>query len=414
MTDDPLLSTHGKSDIIKLFWWGFLLYTFGYFLSITFKGTSFMMLAGIQGLGLIFLLPTTFSLIQFRSENSYFIFLFSAYCFWSIAVLIRGFELKFSFIQVQVLDAFEGALYLFVPLVAIFSKSIFFYKRMFNAVSLLGLAFILYCLFFFRTLINPDLADLSSQAAIEYSAKILSIPCGFLLLTYKYHSKKRNWLAASVLILTLLFAIIRARRGLVFMASFPLILSLGIYIFTDQKRQSNNLMKFLFVVLLFSTVFLYVLSIQDNDYGIFSSLISRSTEDTRSGVALYFIQDMTLKDWIIGKGINGQYFYPSGESLYRSGIETDYLNIILKGGVVSLSLMLLILIPAVFKGIFYSNNVFSKAAGIWILLYLLCLYPSPMTKFSLFYIIVWVSVGICYSKKIRNLSDTTVNEYFRT
>ena len=79
---------------------------------------------------------------------------------------------------------------------------------------------------------------------------------------------------------------------------------------------------------------------------------------------------MKTPDWIAGRGITGQYFCPDIEEEqfndYRSVIETGYLNIILKGGFVSLILLLLITIPAIIKGIFYSNNILSKAAGIWI------------------------------------------------
>jgi hypothetical protein len=99
-------------------------------------------------------------------------------------------------------------------------------------------------------------------------------------------------------------------------------------------------------------------------------------------------------------------------SIYRRGIETDYLTIILKGGIISLGLMLLIVIPAIIKGLFQSKNLISKAAAIWIFFYLIDLYPSPVTAFSLNYLLVWISVGICYSKEMRGLSDIKIKEIF--
>ncbi len=413
MTDNQLLSAHGKGDIIRLFWLGFGTYTLAYFLSITFKDAPYLLLAGIQGIALLLIVPTSFSLVQRIDGPIYFKFLFAIYFLWSLSVLVRGFTFKFEFIQLTFLNAFEGGLYLFVPLVALFSKSIFFYRKMFAITTFFGVIFILYGILSFRLLITPDLTDLEAQAAIEYSAKILSIPSAFILLTQKYHSKTRNRIALFVLIITLLFAVIRARRGLVFITGFPLIFALGLNIFNTQKRKGSMFMKFLFIVSLFFIISVYITSFQDKGYGIFSSLITRSKEDTRSGVVYFFLQDMTLKDWVIGKGIAGQYYYPSNEGLYRGGIETDYLNIILKGGIVSLCLMLFILIPAIIKGIFFSRNSLSKAAGLWILLYVLCLYPSPMTKFSLFYAIVWISVGISYSSRLRDLPDDQLSEYFR-
>ena len=103
------------------------------------------------------------------------------------------------------------------------------------------------------------------------------------------------------------------------------------------------------------------------------------------------------KTGLIGKGINGKYYCPGIDkddtTGYRTVIETDYLQLILNGGLVFLILLLLILIPAIILGIFYSKNMLSKAAAIWILLWICYLYPARVTTFSLHYILVWISVG---------------------
>ncbi len=149
-------------------------------------------------------------------------------------------------------------------------------------------------------------------------------------------------------------------------------------------------------------------------------ITDRITEDTRTPVEKCFYDDMKTKDWIIGKGMMGTYYCPgvddtSSETVYtdyRSMIETDYLNIILKGGIISLGLLLLITIPAVVKGLFYSKNILSKAAALWILLWLIDLYPATVTTFTLNHLLVWISVGICYSKTIRNMEETAIQEIF--
>jgi hypothetical protein len=77
---------------------------------------------------------------------------------------------------------------------------------------------------------------------------------------------------------------------------------------------------------------------------------------------------MKTEDWVIGRGMLGQYYCPGVDEAtfqnsytdYRNMIETDYLNIILKGGLISLGLVLLITIPAAIKGIFYSKTYFQK------------------------------------------------------
>ena len=151
---------------------------------------------------------------------------------------------------------------------------------------------------------------------------------------------------------------------------------------------------------------------------MFDFLVNRGEEDTRTGVEVYMYADMSSTDWIIGKGINGEYYCPVVDNVndatgYRAYIETGYLQIILKGGIVSIALLLLILIPAIFKGLFQSRNVLSKAAAIWILLWIIYEYPIIGVAFNMHYILVWIAAGICYSKKIRNMADSTIKFYLQ-
>jgi hypothetical protein len=64
--------------------------------------------------------------------------------------------------------------------------------------------------------------------------------------------------------------------------------------------------------------------------------------------------------------------------------------------------------------LFFSNNALSKAAALWIILWLISLYPSTVTTFTMNYILVWIAIGICYSKLVRNMSDHVLKEYFLT
>src|SRR5207244_9681 len=97
------------------------------------------------------------------------------------------------------------------------------------------------------------------------------------------------------------------------------------------------------------------------DTSMFSSLKTRGLQNTRISVEDCFYSSLTRKEWIIGGGINGQYYCPNmdenDDTGFRTVIETDFLNIILKGGIISLSLVLLIAVPAFIKGVFYSNNI---------------------------------------------------------
>ncbi|HMW27307.1 MAG TPA: hypothetical protein PKC51_11730, partial [Ferruginibacter sp.] len=148
---------------------------------------------------------------------------------------------------------------------------------------------------------------------------------------------------------------------------------------------------------------------------MFNFLIDRGEEDTRTGVEEYMYADMSSTDWIIGKGIKGKYYCPIVDNVndaegagFRDNIETGYLQIILKGGIISLALVLGMLIPAVYKGFFKSNNVLSKASAMWVFLWILYLYPTGGMVFNMSFVLVWIAAAICYSDKIRNLSDEQI------
>ena len=216
-----------------------------------------------------------------------------------------------------------------------------------------------------------------------------------------------------IIILTFLLAAIRARRGLMFMSANILVFT---YIIYNYAHKTNLFFKF-FPLLVVFFVSVYAVSVfsEKSRSGAFSLITQRLNEDTRSDVVDYFYLDMSKKDWIAGKGIDGMYWCPTGATVdgYRAVIETDYLQIMLKGGMISLGLLFLIAIPAVFLGLFYSKNILSKAAAAWILLWILALFPATVTTFSLNYLLVWISIGICYSKEIRNMPEEKVKEHFQ-
>ncbi len=124
---------------------------------------------------------------------------------------------------------------------------------------------------------------------------------------------------------------------------------------------------------------------------------------------------MEDKDWIIGKAIDGTYFCPDIDEDgpgYRYVIETGYLQMILTGGIIKLLLTLLITLPVIYRGIFRSKNTLSKAAGIWVLLWALYLYPATTEAFTMYYLLLWIAVGICYSKEIRNTPENYIKKFF--
>lgn len=328
-----------------------------------------------------------------------------------MGVVARGFHLNYAYLNLMLFDDYDGLFPYFAPLVLLFPQKISLYKRLFQVIVVLALFSCMLDVVNFRTLLNRDISNGVSQSLFETLSRHLALPCTFIILTYSYQTKRVKYLAFSVVFLSIIFAIIRARRGMLFSFVAPLALASIIY-FLESKKKIG-----IFFVVLFSMIIVAIYGMQFfSESTFFSSFRSRVGQDTRSGVEECFYNDMKRTDWIIGKGINGTYYCPGIDpnalTNYRSIIETDYLNVILKGGLISISLFLLISIPAAIKGIFYSNNNLGKAAGFWVLVWLMNLYPTTVVAFNMNFLLFWIAVAICYNKKIRQVPDEILKMYF--
>ena len=313
-----------------------------------------------------------------------------------------------------------GAMPYFTPLVLLLPRKFPVYKSLFSVLIFFGLLFIIFSAVFWNIALNPNRLSLESQSFSDVFISLLAVPVSFIFMNYIYQQQgmemfgvgKKNIFALLVTLLALYIAIFRARRGAIFMLGSSLAAASMIYFIFSKNRVMTIFMS----VLVIGGIALFFAGRAMPS--MFSFVMDRASEDTRSGVEQYMSVDMTTKDWIIGKGIHGQYFCPivitvDDSSGYRDVIETGYLQILLKGGYISLLLLLLILVPAVYKGIFKSKNLLSKASGVYILLFMAYNYPSVVVGFTIYYIIVWIAVGICYSEQIRNLPDSTIKYYLR-
>ncbi len=400
----------------NFFWIGFVIYTAAYTL---FSVLPYeLVLNKVQFVGLLFILFGATSLVQFKIENKYLAGVYIFYCGWLCFTIYRGFQFDRQFLFDAFFNAWYGILPYFVPTILLFPKNIYYLKKIFTVIVILGILFIAYSLYYWGELKDPS-DNLTSQQMMEIFSKTLSIPCGFLVITYIYHSNSRKAFAFFVIGLALLLALIRGRRAIMFMNICYLLIFYVIYLSRNKVKFSTVVLSlFLAAAMLLAGLKFY----NAHKTGTFSLIAGRLTEDTRSAVEDCFYDDMNTMDWVVGKGMMGEYYCPgvddatieNGYTDYRSMIETDYLNIILKGGLINLVLLLLITLPAVFKGLFYSRNILSKAAAVWILLWIIDLYPATVHTFTLNYLLVWIGVGICYSKRIRSMPENAVKEIFAT
>jgi len=122
-----------------------------------------------------------------------------------------------------------------VPLFILFPKKLVSYKRLFDVIIVLGVIYIGYDILFIRELLRPG-ESLQSQAIVEYFSKTLASPSLFLILTYRYQNFRKKVFAVSILFVTLFFAIVRARRGLIFMELLPVVLVYLLYLSNTNSK----------------------------------------------------------------------------------------------------------------------------------------------------------------------------------
>ena len=399
---------------LNLFWNGFMLYTLSFTLSMsTFVNYIFCNL--LQIIGLLMFLPAASYLITFRIENTYLKVVYYLYLIWLLGVILRVEGLDYAYFKLSILNAWFGIWLYLVPLVMLMDVSLYGLKKIFKVIITLGIFYVIYSLVFVKYLLNPDPENILGREMFEHFARTLAITCGFILFSYKYHSKNVKYIAVFVLVFMLLFALIRARRGLILFTVIMLVIPYLLYL--SQTRGRFLLIFFTLLILSLVSLFGYELFRSNQDSLVFGGITERGLQNTRTSVEDCFFNDMSTVDWIVGKGLTGAYYCPGidQENIVdrRDLIETDLLQVILKGGVISLGFLFLIAIPAIIKGLFFSENLLSKAAAMWILWAIGNMYPATTVTFTMQYVLFWVCIAICYSREIREMSEDVLVDYFR-
>lgn len=393
-----------ESKNLDLFWLGFSLYIISYVFAQT-GHLDYKIPQALQSIGLILIFVKYVKVYRTKPVNPYLKNIFKVYILWQFLIIARGLSFDYGSVKKLLFDAPTGMMNYLAPFLLFLPRNIQAYKKMFNVILVFGIFYTLYVFAFRNDLLSGDRNNIKNTEIVEYGF-LLSVSVCFLLLTYPYQNVKKTVFALAVIMISLLLGVFRARRGMILICLSQLTCC---YFFYWNRSKNKILVLFATVLMILAAIVYTKTEFLGSRKNLFSFLMERGMNDTRTGVEEYFFNDLDTRDWIFGKGINGQYFCPdideNSVSGYRRIIETGYLQIILNGGLISLALILLITIPAIYKGLFQSRNTLSKAAGTWLLLWVVYLYPATMQGFTLYYAVFWTSVGICYSRNIRNIPE---------
>ncbi len=279
---------------------------------------------------------------------------------------------------------------------------------------------------------------LFSPLLFIFNASLLEAFIGFLpliVLNYDKLNRRDFVVAVLVVLIYLAFCIVHGNRTEFVRLSFYLLVA---FLFVNHNLFKSGLglnVKGFVVVIILAVVFLYMytgnLSKHFSNPVIVENIKGYEKEnlnsDSRNMVYEDFADDFTdWKDLIFGRGALGTTFSPQFIILqeisgtianvfnfpagYRLEVESGYLQIILKTGLLGFLLFAIISFRAIYLGLFRSRNTLTVMCSFILIERYLSMISFSLPEYSLDYILFWLSIGACLSEKVRNI--TSIEMYF--
>lgn len=222
----------------------------------------------------------------------------------------------------------------------------------------------------------------------------------------RYFSNKHWLLFLSVSFLALFMTLYLARRGQSAIYGAYYASCYLLYLMYDKKTPKFATLLAGIAIIIVGGVFFIIAS-----HSILSLILERGMEDTRSVIEQAFYKNLDLNCFVYGRGWFGCY-YDNVYAIYRSGLETGYLTLILRGGIVYLALYVSLLLYSGIRGFFFSKSLFVKSYSIIILISILSLYPFGWPAFDFYFLFIWMGVFICNNEYYLKMTDNQVKLLF--
>jgi hypothetical protein len=246
-----------------------------------------------------------------------------------------------------------------------------------------------------------------------YVLLLFGFPLLFLLMGF-FINKKLKILLYIIFILILFIAAFYGRRSLfgdiIFLFAF-------LQLIKASSKSVSKISLFLQYSLLFLMIIPIILSYSENiaQLSVFERGISQEGWEKSRGIVVdEFFEDFTsVSDWVFGRGLNGTIKRSIGASKDTGegkGIENGYLHIILKGGNIYFFFVSYFFLKAFYLGWFKSNNDFTKAFAALLIIHLFGMIGFNIPVFSHRYMLLWLSIPICFSVYYRSLTNQQIKQ----
>lgn len=249
--------------------------------------------------------------------------------------------------------------------------------------------------------------------------QLLVLPTVFLITTFQFEQKKKKIFIFIGIILLFYLSYLSSSRTMM-IRELLLILSL-VSLYFYRKFHFKWILKATFILLLAPFVFIQT-SMETGESAFQKSLSSVSDKemstDTRTFLYIEVYEDLVKHNQLFfGKGANGTYYSDyfntdGGDTDTRLTAEVGVLGILLKSGLVGVTLYLLLLFVAVYYAFFRSNNYFVVGIGFMLFIHVLILFIENLVGYSSYNLFIWFFIGVCLSQEIRNMTNFEINNLF--
>ena len=361
-----------------------------------------------------FLLNSYYYLEKGNSQNMRVI---QWYLIWNLFCIVRG-----GFISENYWDwkgLIGNSFGLLVPLVAYSALNI----KLLQSILTNYLKYVLPLFLVFFIIINTD------------SYGFYLVPIGFLMLFFPVLSVRWKWIIAIFTVLVM--SIDLGARSNVIKFGVPSILMLLYYV---RFNVSTKLLETIRITLIIIPVILFSLAVS----GLFNvfeidkyvkkdyNAVERDANgniveddlkaDTRTFLYVEVLYSAKVfNSWIIGRSpargnLSETFGYgedKSGRVGERLGNEVAILNVFTWTGIVGVVLYLFVFYRASYLAVNQSNNIFSKIIGLFIAFRWAYAWVEDINYFTLTTVFLWLTIGFCFSKSFRSMSDKDVQHWVR-
>ena len=386
---------------------------------------------------LVTLSALTFIVMVFRNIRGWQLigitgFFYSFLILWSVLLTLHMFfvaDVRSTFVEYNGITTWLLAYFgssMFLPnlmpffLLAFPRNYQFDFKYLWRVMWLMCILYICYYPFSFWSMTHyswsfdaGSIADFTAKGSyggfISHSTLgIASIAPVVIMVYFKKYLNTKHWKWFLIMYVGSIFmTAFMARRGGLAMSIMYLVLAWLMYSLND--RNTSTIKMILMALVVVGLCYVLFTNMADS---FFATLMERGVENSRVGVEESFYGDMkSTTDWAFGRGWFGLYYDPLFGN-WRSSIETGYLALVLRGGLLYLIPYICCLFLTFFNGYFRSNNLFCKSFGLICLMQIISLYPYGWPAFNFFHFFVWLGVWICNNKSIRIQNDDNIKMIF--